>query len=400
MGDPFLGPLELELMEGPVSSAWRQRSRIRVGLLAALLFLGLVALAGCGDNRVTSGTVAGPTDSPAATSAAAAPSSISAPVSTATSTSTAPRSTTSTTSTVKTSTSTTSTSSTSTSTTSTSTTTTSVPEFDGSQAMAHVKKLAGEIGVRHAGTAAEFAADDYAASYLGGLGYAVKITDVPVPNGLTSHNVIAVKQGSSPLTLVVGAHIDSWGPSPGGNDNASGSGAVLELARDLKDAALVPTMVFVLFGNEEMIDDDPDHHHYGSRTYVAQLSAEDRADLVGMISLDMVAYGSKFTVRTMGKGPQELQALCRAYAKAAGTALTYEKDPSPFGWSDHEPFELAGLPAVWLEWRVDGYHHTADDTYDHVKQSRLQATGDFVRGLLLSLDEGDLQGLAQARTAP
>jgi aminopeptidase YwaD len=266
--------------------------------------------------------------------------------------------------------------------------------------MAHVKKLAVEIGVRHAGTAAEFAADDYAASYLEELGYAVKITDVPVPSGLTSHNVIAVKQGSSPLTLVVGAHIDSWGPSPGGNDNASGSGTVLELARDLKDAALIPTVIFVLFGNEEMIDDDSDHHHYGSRTYVAQLSAEDRADLVGMVSLDMVAYGSKFTVRTMGKGPQELRALCRAYAKAAGTALTYEKDPSPFGWSDHEPFELAGFPAVWLEWRVDGYHHTAGDTYAHVRQSRLQATGDFVLGLLLSLDEGDLQALAQARTAP
>ncbi len=121
---------------------------------------------------------------------------------------------------------------------------------------------------------------------------------MPIPNGLTSHNVIAVKQGSSPLTVLVGAHIDSWGPSPGGNDNASGCGTVLELARDLRDAAVAPTLMFVLFGNEEMIDKDPDHHHYGSRAYVSALSAAERADLVGMISVNMVAYGTTFTMRT------------------------------------------------------------------------------------------------------
>jgi aminopeptidase YwaD len=370
----------------------------------AVVLLAVVALAGCGDSEATSSTLAGPADSPATTAASPADTFSSRPGSTTASTGPGPVSGTSTTTTSSTTTSTTttfpvSTSTTSMSTTSTSTTITFPPEFDGSRAMVHVKQLAVAIGVRHAGRAAELAADDYASGYLEGLGYEVRVVDVPVPNGLTSHNVIAVKQGSSPLTVVVGAHIDSWGPSPGGNDNASGSAAVLELARDLKEAALVPTVIFVLFGNEEMIDDNPDHHHYGSRAYVAQLSAQDRADLVGMVSLDMVAYGSKFTVRTMGRGPQALRALCGAYAKAAETAMAYEKDPSPFGWSDHEPFELAGFPAVWLEWRVDDYHHTADDTYDHVEQRRLQATGDFVLGFLSSLDEADLERLAQARTA-
>ncbi len=282
--------------------------------------------------------------------------------------------------------------------TSTSTTTTSVT-FDVSRAMAHVKKLAGEIGVRHAGAEAEMAAVKYSRGYLEGLGYRVDVADVPIPNGLTSHNVIAVKQGSSPLTVLVGAHIDSWGPSPGGNDNASGCGAILELARDLKDAAVAPTVLFVLFGNEEMIDKNPDHHHYGSRAYVSALSAAERADLVGMISVDMVAYGTTFTMRTMGKGPQELRDLLESYAKSTAVPLAYERDPSRAGWSDHEPFELAGYPAVWLEWRVDDLHHTPDDTYKHVKASKLQATGDFLLGLLMNLDSSELQQLAEARTA-
>jgi Zn-dependent M28 family amino/carboxypeptidase len=262
-----------------------------------------------------------------------------------------------------------------------------------------MRKLSVDIGIRHAGTDAEMAAVQYAQDYLAELGYQADVADVPIPNGLMSHNVIAIKQGTSSQTIVVGAHMDSWGPSPGANDNASGYGVVLELARDLKAASVVPTVIFVLFGNEEMIDKNLDHHHYGSRSYVEQMTPEQRANLVGMISLDMVAYGTSFNMRTMGKGPQEMRSLMKTYAKQTGVPLVYQSDPSPFGWSDHEPFELAGYPAVWLEWYIDKTHHTADDTYKHLNASELQVTGDFTLGFVESLDQNDLQKLAEARTA-
>jgi Peptidase family M28 len=363
----------------PVSSAALSVSKVlAVFLAAAVLVLVSTALAGCAGRspettaRATPATAAASSARPAPTTSAAPPL------------------------TRETSASTTTTSA-STTTTSASTTTTGV-SFDVSRAMVHVKKFADEIGIRHAGAEAEMAAVEYSRVYLEGLGYRVDVADVPIPNGLTSHNVIAVKQGSSRFAVLVGAHIDSWGPSPGGNDNASGCGAVLELARDLKDAGVAPTVIFVLFGNEEMIDKNPDHHHYGSRAYVSALGAAEQADLVGMISIDMVAYGTTFTIRTMGKGPQELRNLLEGYAMTTDVPLAYERDPSPAGWSDHEPFELAGYPAAWMEWRVDDLHHTADDTYKHVKASKLQATGDFLLGFLTDLDSSDLQQLAEART--
>ena len=45
--------------------------------------------------------------------------------------------------------------------------------------------------------------------------------------------------------VVVGAHIDTKAGAPGGNDNASGVGVVLELARDLHDADTAATIEFV-----------------------------------------------------------------------------------------------------------------------------------------------------------
>jgi aminopeptidase YwaD len=263
--------------------------------------------------------------------------------------------------------------------------------------MAHVRKLAAEIGVRRGGTDAETEAAVYAADYLSGLGYQAVMTEVPLPDGLTSHNVIAVKEGSSPLTILVGGHVDSKAPSPGGNDNASGAATVLELARDIKGADITPTVILTLFGHEEMIDADPDHHHYGSRDYVERMTDAARENLVGMISLDMVGYGETFNVRTMGQGPPRLQDMLRNHARATGVGLTYLKDPSSYGYSDHEPFELAGYPAVWLEWREDPLYHTSGDTYEHCDPARLQEAGAFVLGFLARLTESDLEGLRKAR---
>ena len=270
--------------------------------------------------------------------------------------------------------------------------------FDVDLAMNHIKALAKDIGARKSGTAAEDAAVGYAAEYLESLGYSVETPAVPLPDGSMSHNVQAVKAGASASVIMLGAHIDSKAPAPGGNDNASGSAVVLELAHYLRNVDTTATIEFVLFGAEEMVDSNADHHHYGSRQFVQSMTTEERSALVGMVSVDMVAYGSTFTIRNMKRGPQRLTDMLLAYSSTYGFGAKFLKDTGTYGWSDHEPFELAGYPVAWVEWRSDPDYHTAADTYEHARSTLVKHTGEMLLGFLLGLTPADLDSLASART--
>ena len=282
--------------------------------------------------------------------------------------------------------------------------------FEVSSALDYIRHLSNEIGVRRGGTAAEARAATYLLDALRSLGYSdTQIRDVPLPNGRTSHVVWATKQGTSPDDIVLGAHMDTKSPSPGANDNGSGCGVVLELARDLKDATITPTVTFVFFGTEEMIDHDQDHHHYGSRWFVEHMPADLRRDVAGMISLDMVGYGGALAVRTMGRGPKGMANLLKDRFRAAGVQTIYVRDPGRYGWSDHEPFELAGIPAAWLEWRGTGgqgssqllrddpVYHTSGDRFSHVRANPIERTGTTMRAFLLGLGAADLAALKAPR---
>ena len=76
-------------------------------------------------------------------------------------------------------------------------------------------------------------------------------------------------------SLVIGAHYDSADDAPGANDNGSGSAAVLELARLLKDVPLKDKRLrLVLFVNEEPpYDRTPD---MGSYRYAKALHEQRR----------------------------------------------------------------------------------------------------------------------------
>ena len=62
--------------------------------------------------------------------------------------------------------------------------------------------------------------------------------------------------------------------------------------------------------------------------------------------------------------------------------LEYLRDPSPTGMSDHEPFEKAGIPSVWIEYREDSSTHGPGDSFSHVEASRVQSAGELVQGFI------------------
>lgn len=266
------------------------------------------------------------------------------------------------------------------------------PPYDNARAMAHVTAIAG-LGPRAAGGTAEHRAFDYIADRLREYGFAVTVQTVFIPGGRTSHNVIAERAGTSADVVVLGAHVDSKYPSPGANDNASGVAVVLETARVMAQAQPAPTVRFIAFGAEEISGATADDHHFGSRQYVASLSAAERSRIAAAVSVDMVGYGTVFNVRSMQVGPATAVQSLQRWGTATGQALPFLKDPGLYGWSDHEGFERVSIPAAWLEWREDPVYHTSRDTAAHVQPSRVDACGRLVRGWVLDLDAAKLDAM-------
>ncbi len=259
--------------------------------------------------------------------------------------------------------------------------------FNTANAMQHIRYLSTTVGPRSEGTAAERKAADYIHSELSSFGYTdVKEQSFLLKNGLTSYNVYADDIGTNPAwTIVVGAHYDSLGSknSPGANDNGSGVGTVLELARAFKTNDQLPNLRFVAFGSEEITQgySIPDHH-YGSKYMAAQLAGE-QTNVIGMLSIDMIGVGTSLYVNATLMAPKTFLDLFYAYARQKNIPMTFRQDP---GWSDHDSFEAHGISSFWIEYQEDPYYHSSSDTYDRVNSQLIQQVGNLVQGFLESLD--------------
>lgn len=100
-----------------------------------------------------------------------------------------------------------------------------------------------------------------------------------------AHNVIAYKVGTTypDHQIVFGAHRDSYPiESPGADDDASGCGAVLEIARIMKDVDTKMTFIFALFDTEET-------GLFGSWNY-SNRAVREGDSLILMINLDVIGY--------------------------------------------------------------------------------------------------------------
>ncbi len=244
--------------------------------------------------------------------------------------------------------------------------------------MAHVSYLSRNIGAREEGTPGEASASTYIQQQLTACGYTVSTQSVPVTaTDRTTQNVIAMLPGTQRpgRTIVLGAHMDSKN-GPGANDNATGVAVLLELARVLKDnKKQVPAVEFVFFGGEEIAaGGNPDQHHWGSRYFVNNLSSAERAAVAGMIAVDMVGTGKDFYANNMGLAPQTMRDFM--LEAASGSGLAYRKES---GMSDHEPFDRAGVPDVWLEYTGGNPYHEPGDNFASVDSNHVQTVGTILQ---------------------
>lgn len=213
-------------------------------------------------------------------------------------------------------------------------------------------------------------AADLCRSRLIDLGYQTRIQTVPLSTGDTL-NVIGEKHGAKATDkklVIAMAHLDSINiqgePSsdaPGADDNASGSAAIIEIARVLQHHVAEHDLQLVLFGGEEL-------GLYGSRHYVSELDESERRRILAVLNMDMIA-GQNLEVPTVLIEARERE-IIDTLVEAANTfsGLRVETSLHPFA-SDHIPFIEAGLPAAMTIEGADARNdniHTAHDTLEHI----------------------------------
>ncbi|MFP5299137.1 MAG: M28 family peptidase [Actinomycetota bacterium] len=256
-----------------------------------------------------------------------------------------------------------------------------VERFSKQRAMRHVRKLAGDIGIRVKATNNERRGARYIAEKFRSFGYRTNVQKFSVGGG-TSRNVVAWWPGAKRYPFVVGGHMDTVPGSPGANDNASGTAVILELARILAGTPQANLIRFVAFGSEEY--GEGGSHHDGSRHYVERLGDEGRRRLAGMISVDMIADGRPLLIGHSNIAGKPIVART-VYNKMKEAGFNVDLI-TLCDCSDHGPFEHAGIPASFAYSGKEPDYHSPSDTASNLVPDDLLRTGRAVRAFLLKLD--------------
>jgi FMN phosphatase YigB (HAD superfamily) len=209
---------------------------------------------------------------------------------------------------------------------------------------------------------------EWARNRLTGLGYDTHVQPVTLDAG-TTHNLVADRTGEGDVrgVVLVTAHLDSVnrrGPAaaaPGADDNASGAAGVIAIGHALAHLPTTHDLRLVLFGGEEQ-------GLFGSRQYVNGLDAAERARIIAVVNMDMIACLNSESPTVLLEGAATSQAVIDALADAAHahTSLVVQTSLAPFN-SDHVPFLDRGIAAVLTIEGTDGANdrvHTERDTVE------------------------------------
>ncbi len=159
---------------------------------------------------------------------------------------------------------------------------------------------------------------------------------------VTGRNVIAHLPGIAQPRLLLGGHYDSVSGSPGANDNASGTAAVLEIARQLANQPLARQLWFVAFDGEE-------DGLRGSSAFVNSVQPQFLAGLRAMFNFDMVGVNDRLLIG----GSDSL----RSRVKQLDPSVTARGSAS----SDHASFAAKKVPILFFYRGSEPNYHSPND---------------------------------------
>lgn len=195
----------------------------------------------------------------------------------------------------------------------------------------------------------------------------------------TGTNVIGYINNNAPTTIILGAHFDHLGYGEdhnsrytgsipeihnGADDNASGTAALIELARLLKNSRFKNNnYLFIAFSGEEL-------GLYGSKYFVGHPTS-DLSNVNFMINMDMVGRLNDsthvVTVGGYGTSPSwgEIYNLS-GKRKLYSNDLIFRFDSSGTGPSDHTSFYLKNIPVLFYFTGLHPDYHEPTDDYDKI----------------------------------
>jgi len=182
-----------------------------------------------------------------------------------------------------------------------------------------------------------------------------------------SQNVWAEIPGrgnSAREVVLLTSHIDSVPGAPGANDNASGTVALMELARMLRQAKLNRTVRLVCFGVEERLS-------VGSYLYATR-QVQDANQIKVCINLDSIGAIAGEDIVTLAGTPTLSKFVQKIYdARKHGASLVDEV----VIYSDMFPLNMLGIPSVWC-FRTGGKwaFHTKLDNIENVSSQAILRT--------------------------
>jgi hypothetical protein len=238
---------------------------------------------------------------------------------------------------------------------------------------------------------------DYFKEKLAKEGFQV-VVDTYTKNGEEYHNLRAIKLGQTKPNEIVmfGAHADSTlgygdepvAKAPGADDNGTGSAAISQMAKALKDLPLDRTVVLSIYSGEEQglwgSRAMAEQYKQGQNRLASLLSNAGVGDwkntkVIAMYSLDMMGVAPNSNTcevhDTSNKpGPQALTKLL------SDKASQYKLDLKVYGAhndelnnrSDHYAWQRLGIPAVLVSEPYDTapqpneFIHTVNDTVDNI----------------------------------
>jgi Zn-dependent M28 family amino/carboxypeptidase len=212
------------------------------------------------------------------------------------------------------------------------------------------------------------------------VGLRVGVQELAVPGRGRSRNVIGALDTPASCLRIAMAHTDSAPGAPGANDNASGLGVLVALARRLSDP---PCDVWlVATGAEERVyTGSPDH--LGALALARRVRTGPRR-LEWALSLDEVGRDRPFWLRSPVSGPRSgVEGVLLRAARQTGVPISWVRDEST-GNSDHREFELLGLPGMKLGVGAGGEpcRHTPCDTPDRLDPASLRLARRLVEAAL------------------